>query len=158
MTRLYMHKPSEHEAAQATWVIVADAGRARFFVVTPEQELKELSDLINPNARLQDHDSVSDRRGHVSQGSTTVGHAFQPRESHSEHIAATFAKDLCRRLGTAQRNGEVAHIHLIAEAHFLGLLRQNMDESTHKLIVQQIAADLTRMPVEEIRKALPAKL
>ena len=159
MPHRYTPKPHQTEPVHATWVVAADAGRARIFSASQaDGQLEEVADFVNPDARLQDHDAMSDRRGHVVQGVAGVGHAFEPRQTHGEHIAESFAKDLCHRLGAAQRNGEVARIYLIADPRFLGLLRKNLDSATHKLVVQETAADFSRHPASEIRGLLPAVL
>ena len=159
MPHQYTPTPHLTEPAHATWVIAADAGRARIFSVSPDDgQLVELLDLLNPDARVQDHDALSDRRGHVTQGVAGVGHAFEPRETHGEHIAESFAKNLCHRLGVAQRSGELGRIYLLAAPRFLGLLRSNLDPATHELVAQELATDLTRRPVGEIRGALPHRL
>ncbi len=147
------------EPAAAIWIVVADAGRARILsALRHDGQLKELFDLVNPDARLQDHDTLSDRAGHVTQGPAGMGHSFEPRESHSEHIAETFAKDLCHRLNAARCSGELGRIYLLAAPKFLGLLRNNLDKETHKLVVQELATDLTRHPLIDIRNTLPAQL
>jgi len=158
MPRQYTPRPHQSEPAHATWVVAADAGRARIFTAPqPDGPLQELSDLLNPEARLQEHDAVSDRRGQM-RGGTSASEAYDSRHTHHEHAAAAFAKDLCRRLGAAQRSGEVARIYLLADPQFLGLLRENLDETTRKLVVQELASDVTRRPIADIRKALPARL
>jgi protein required for attachment to host cells len=159
MSHEFTPQPHRPPPANATWVVVADAGRARIFsVAQADGVLEEVVDFVNPDARLQDHDTLSARRGHVNQGPGGIGHAFEPRETHAEHVAETFAKDLCHRLGVAQQAGQVARIYLLAAPRFLGLLRQNFDAATHKLVVQELAVDLTRHAVAEIRSALPKHL
>ena len=141
------------------WVVVADAGRARLFSALPfGGALEELSDLLNPQARLEDHEALSDRRGHVTQGPGGIGHAFEPRQTHHEHVAEAFARDLCHLLDSAQREHRVTRIYLIAAPHFLGLLRNHLDPLTRKLIVHEHAADLTRHSASEIRDSLPQRL
>ncbi|MDB5968478.1 MAG: hypothetical protein JWQ90_928 [Hydrocarboniphaga sp.] len=159
MPRQFTPRPHSSEPGHAAWVVAADAGRARIFSVSQDDgQLEELVDFVNPDARLQDRDAVSDRRGHVTQGAAGIGHAFEPRESHGEHVAESFAKDLCERLGTAQRSGEVTKIYLLAAPKFLGLLRKNLDKATQRLVVLELASDLTLHSRHDIRSALPAQL
>ncbi|MBL6750084.1 MAG: host attachment protein [Nevskia sp.] len=159
MPRQYTPKPHTTHPRHATFVVAADAGRARIFTVSPDDgALAELADLLNPAVRLQDHDSVSDRRGHVVQGAAGVGHAFEPRQSHEEHAAETFAKQVCDYLGKAHKSEDLARIYLLAEPAFLGLLRKNLDHATRGCVAQEIASDLTRRPAADIRAALPKVL
>lgn len=158
MPRQYKPKPHRPKPAHATWVVAADAGRARIFQAGNEEaELTELTDLLNADARLQDHDALSDRRGEVTQGAAGIGHAFEPRHTHHEHVAVAFAQTVAQRLNAAVAAGEVARLYLIAEPSFLGLLRQRLDKPALAAVVQEQASDLTRRPPGDIRKALPAR-
>lgn len=155
MPRLYKPMPHRPAPARATWVVAADAGRARIFEVEAEDgHLNELADLLNPEARLQDHEAFSDRRGEVMQGSIGVGHSLDPHQSHHQHIAEAFAKSLAQRLNSAHDSGEVARIHLLAEPHFLGLLRRELRAATQAAIVQELARDFTRQPLDHICEVL----
>lgn len=159
MPRQYKPMPRRPAPPHATWVVAADAGRARIFTVGPDDgRLTELADLINPEARLQDHDSLSDRRGEVMQGPTHVGHGLEPRQWHDEHVAQAFARDLARRLNKAQVSGEVAHLYLVAEPRFLGLLRPELEPATQAAVSKELASDYTRHPADAIRSLLPAQL
>lgn len=159
MPRLYQPRPHRPRPAPATWIVAADAGRARIFRAGHEEaELTELADLLNAEARLQDHDALSDRRGAVTQGAAGIGHALEPRQSRHEHVAAAFAEALARRLNAATAAGEVARLYLIAGPAFLGLLRQRLDRAALAAVVREHACDLTRRPASDIRKVLPARL
>jgi protein required for attachment to host cells len=141
------------------WIVVADAGRARIFSAPPMSgSLDERVDLLNPQVRLEDHQALSDRRGHVTQEPGGIGHAFKPRETFHEHITEAFAKDVCHLLDSAQREHRLRRLYLIAAPRFLGLLRKNLDPETRKLIILEHPADLSRHDVTEIRNALPLRL
>jgi protein required for attachment to host cells len=64
---------------------------------------------------------------------------------------------VARRLNAAAAAGEVSRLYLIAEPSFLGLLRQRLDKAALAAVVQEQASDLTRRPVGDIRKVLPAR-
>jgi len=158
MTHTEGTAPPQAHPAHATVVVVADAGRARIFTAPPgnSRYLTEVDDLQNPGSHLQDHDYLSDRQGHASHGSS--GHSYEPRQSHAEHSAEVFAKHLCDSLSAARYAHNVEHIYLIAPPAFLGLLRKNLDTATQRRVVLEVAADLSRHSVTDIRDALPAVL
>jgi protein required for attachment to host cells len=159
MAHLNKSNTQRTESVHATWIVVADAGRARIFSVAAHGgTLDEFVDLINPLARLQDHDELADRRGRMAQGNGRHGSSPEPRQTHGEHVSETFAKELSQRLEAGRRHGDVAKIYLLADPHFLGLLRAGLDPATAKLVVWERAADLSRSDVADIRNALPAQL
>src|SRR5919197_3501098 len=43
-----------------TWIIAADASRARILQVTDRQQLAEVEDLLNPEGRVHDRELISD--------------------------------------------------------------------------------------------------
>lgn len=156
MTRQFTPKPHTTEPAHAIYVVAADAGRARIFVAKSENShMTELADFLNPRSRQQDHDALSDRKGSITQGSAGITHAFEPRQSHAEHSAEVFAKEVCEFLHKASAAGEVDRIYLIAAPNFLGLLRKNLEPSTLKHVVKEMASDIARMPPADIRQTLP---
>jgi len=148
------------EVGKAIWIVVADAGHARILSPAPDDKgpLEERGHLENDAARVEDHDALSDRAGHVTQGPGGIGHAFEPRVSHGEHVAETFAKIVCARLDKARIAGEVSKIYLLAAPQFLGLMRKNLDKDTHRLVAEEFATDLVQHSAVDIRKALPALL
>lgn len=159
MTKTANSTPRHAASTDVTWVVVADAGRARVLeALGADGSLNEFDDLINPGARLQEHDVVSDRKGRVTQGPAGVGQSFEPRHSQAAHEAEGFARQVCERLDAARQSGEFAKLYLIAEPAFLGLIRKQMSAPVRKLIREEIASDLSRHPVGEIRKVLPERL
>jgi protein required for attachment to host cells len=159
MSRLLKPMPHRPHVESKTWVVCADAGRARIFESSPiDGALLEFIDLLNPDARQHDTEAMSDRRGHVTQGPAGIGHAFAPRQSHAEHVAERFAKDLCDHLDAAERAGEVEKLYVIADPGFLGLMRAHLKPATRTRVVGEVASDLARRSIEQIRGALPAKL
>lgn len=157
MTYQHTAQAPQGHSAHAAIVVAADAGRARIFSAPPgnSRQLTEVTDFLNPAMRLQDHDALSDRKGHVTHGAAGIGHAFEPRQSHSEHTAEVFAKQVCKFLSDAR---DAERIYLIADPSFLGVLRKHLDDATRGRIVQEIAADLSRHSTTDIRDALPAVL
>ena len=151
--------PRAADTTADIWVLVADAGRARILKgVHMDGKLEEVEDLLNPGVRLQEHDAVSDRRGSVTQGAAGIGHAFEPRHSQAEISADEFAKKLCKRFEAVREAGKTGRIYLIADPSFLGLLRQHLSSAVRALVVEEIASDLTRRPMADIRQILPARL
>lgn len=145
------------------WVLVADHARARFFTAaTPSAPLQESTDLVNPDARLREHELDSDSPGHLfggRRGAGAGGHAAAVRgETKKDHAAAAFAKRVGEHLAHARAAGAFGRLYVIAEPDFLGLLRQHLDDPTRHLVVLELHKDLTHSTADAIRQALPKAL
>lgn len=143
----------------ATWILVADGGRARLFETRwGNGKLIEIEDRINGAARLGDTAIVSDRQGRSHPGADGHAHSLEKHERPSEHTEDMFARELSADLVQARKRGDLARLYLVAEPAFLGRLRKYLDDATQRIVVQDVASDLTRHPPEDIRKALPRTL
>ena len=154
--------PSLHgvEVGPLIWIVVADGGRAR--ILSPMHHdkgpLEERAQLDNDDARIADQETLSDRSGRVTQGPGGIGHAFEPRTTHREHVVDGFARTLCQRLDKVRVAGELSKLYLLAAPHFLGLMRKHLDKDTNRLVAGEYAVDLVQHPAIDIRKALPGLL
>ncbi|MEM6925505.1 MAG: host attachment protein [Myxococcota bacterium] len=133
-------------------LIVADAGRARFFLTNVElRPLDELLALIAPEERLPGAESMSDAPGR-KQGSTLT-----PRTSVKDHREDVFARRVAEH-ALAQLE-EAERWIVVAPPQFLGRLRSAFDPTFLDRIVATLARDYSRLPTHElsdaIREALP---
>lgn len=141
-----------------TWIVVADASRARIFRAdAPNSALTEIDTLAHPESRLHEGDLVSDRTGHVV-SSTTGGHNFGRDEVAKHAEADRFAAEVSRHLEQGHNQGGYAKLYLIAPPAFLGLLRQHLPKTVHDMVASEIAKDLTTENDAQIRAQLPEHL
>ena len=76
-------------------VIVCNHSRARLFKADTHSLVKELSDQVNPAARLRNQDLVTDGPGkYRGGGSGGQQHAEDPRTSPRDKAAENFARDI----------------------------------------------------------------
>jgi len=142
-----------------TWVVTADAARARIFRAAGDKRLVELEGLLNPVAGRAERALRSDRQGHASNATHGGGHSLQRNaESGSQQETAGFARRLARRLASGRRHGEFDKIYLMAEPRLLGAVRGCLDRPTRRLVAGEIDKDLTRERPTAIRQRLPARL
>lgn len=159
-----------------TWIITANAGRARFFSEDgPAEPLHELEDMVNNGARLRDSEINTDRIGNLAAGKS--GHAiggaqggpaqhnaaagapnsqYEPNQTPAEHETELFAKDLAQYLLKAQQEGRYQHLVLSASPQFLGSLRNNLHPQVKAAIKQEFNKDYTQVPVHQLREQLHA--
>lgn len=145
-----------------TWIVAADAGRARIFEETdPTSPLRELEVLSNPAARLHDSEIHTDQGDPKAAGKSinnTGGplptSQYQPNQTPEEHNAELFARQVLARLLEAKQQQRFDQLELIADPKFLGLLRKYMDPGLKSAVCQEINKDLTHSTGQQLKEQL----
>ena len=135
-----------------TWIIAADASRARILQVTDRaQQLEEVEDLLNPEGRVHDRELISDAHPRFSGHSGGGPGSDREETSAAEHATELFAK----RVGNYLESGRTAHrydrLHLIAPPKFLGQLRKELGKEVQKLVAQELPKDLSWLNARDIQ-------
>ncbi len=140
-----------------TWILVADAARARFFNAERD-DLNEIEDFVHPESRRHAAETASDEPGstfdRVGEGRHGMGQAVDPKSQE----AIRFAKEIGERLESARQAGDYERLHLVAAPAFLGLLREAMSPPVRELVGSELDKDLVTHSVREIREHLPQRL
>ena len=140
-----------------TWVVVADAARARFFSVEDKMAgLAEIMDLSHSESMQHASDMASDAPGMTSVKGMHSKFGMDEIVSPKEEEAIRFAKQVADTL--YQRLADYERLYLMVAPHFLGLLRKDLDKAVQAKIVAEIDKDLTHHRVEDIRAHLPEHL
>ena len=141
------------------WIVVADAARARIFSAEgPVAPIESLEQLVSPEARLHDRDLASDRPGRSFDGAGAGRHGTDAATSPKEHEAHRFAKTIADHLEQGRIVDSYTRLILVAEPHFLGLLRKAISPETTGLITYELDKDLSKFDPKDIRKRLPEHL
>lgn len=140
-----------------TWVVVADAARARFFGVEGTMTgLAEIMDLSHSESMQHASDMASDAPGMTSvkgmQSKFGMDEIVSPKEEEAIRFAKQVADTLYQGLAGFDR------LYLIAAPHFLGLLRKDLDKAVQAKVAAEIDKDLTHHSVGDIRAHLPEHL
>jgi len=159
-----------------TWVIVADAARARFLSVennegayhgsaaSPSSKpvmrgaLEEIKELLNPAGRMSDQDLTSDRPGSTADRMGEALHAYEPANGPKDIEASRFAQEVVKELEGAYRTKKMDRFYLMAAPRFLGMLRDQMNTGLKQALVTDIAKDYSCHNPAAIRAALPERL
>jgi protein required for attachment to host cells len=141
------------------WIIAADESRARVLQVADRDQLVEIEDMLNPDARLKERELQSDAEprfnGHGGVGkagsSRTSGPASD-RETQGavEHSAKVFARELGRYLEKARTDHRYDELVLVAPPKFLGALRKELDKEVQKLVTGELPKELSGLNAREI--------
>lgn len=142
----------------STWIVVADACRARFFTADPTAgTLDEIETLSNPQARLHEGDLVSDRGGRDN-GRDGGSHGLGKSRSAKDESANRFAGEVCARLERGRQRDAFRRLYVMGAPAFLGMLRKHQSSGVRDMVREEIAKDLTTQTPERIRAQLPARL
>lgn len=163
----------------ATWILVADAARARIFNPQPPKprkkidfagragrivpvkpqpdELAEIAALVHPESELKGREIVSDGPGSF-QERAGGRHSGQPQTDLKHQAAQNFAMQVIARLEKARQEGQFDRLVLIAAPLFLGTLREKLTSPLRQMIALEIDKDYTKLRPDEIRSRLPEQL
>lgn len=76
-------------------------------------------------------------------------------ESQRAHAEKVMAGELAERLRRARLEGTLSRLHVLAAPHFLGQLRNRLDDDTRGLIQSETAKNVSRLDAEGVRRQLP---
>ena len=159
---------------QTTWILSANAGRARLFSEAgPNQPLLEIEDMVNSAVRLRTLETESDKIGPTA--ATNSGHniggtqgvaqahnakagapnkAYQPAQTPEQHQAELFARDISRYLVEAHQQGRFQQLLIAASPEFLGTLRACLDPQIAALVTQELNKDYTQLDAHRLHQQL----
>ena len=163
---------------QTTWIVSANAGRARIFSeADPSEPLEEIEDMVSTAARMRTSDINTDEVGrtaaagssHNIGGTEGVGFshnakagapnkAYQPAQTPQEHEAEQFAKDISKYLMDAHQEGRFQQLVISASPQFLGALRMYLDPHIKPLIKLEVNKDYTHSNAQQLREQIREQL
>lgn len=142
-----------------TWILCANASRARLFEVVPHSEApREVADFANPAGRAHERDLRSDAAGRFhGRGERNHGHAAFPYESMGEHETERFAESLREYLDRARSEHRFAQLWVVAAPAFLGRLRRNFGKELRELTELQVDKDFSGDPARDMFRRVLAE-
>ena len=148
-----------------TWIVTADAGRARIFAdAGHSQPLQEIDDLVNTAQRMRISDKMTDRLGPTSAGQSihNTGGAlpnktYEPAQTPAQRATEMFAKEVAQYLLKGHQAGRYREIALVASPQFLGVLRKQLDPQIEPLVSIEINKDYTGLSPEQLHERIQAK-
>src|SRR5512142_2633573 len=121
-----------------TWVLVANRTGPRIFY-RDGSRLTLVRSLQHPSGRERDQD-IEGESPHRTFDKHARGRTHQA--SPHEHSAEAFAKELAGELARGRTEKGLGRFVLVAEPHFLGLVRHELDQATAKLLAATVPKDL----------------
>ena len=137
-----------------TWIVVANASRARLFESRKSGEsLALLREFEHPESRAKGGALVSDRPGHTAtdQGRRT---ALMPDTEPKRVAQEQFARELGHVLEQGRVENRYGGLVLVASAPFLGILRAQLPEGVQTRVREAIDKDYTALAERELAAQL----
>lgn len=139
-----------------TWLLVADASKARLFSMHKARvfqqqspsELELVAEYLHADSRKKGAELATDRWGEFGSGT------FVENTSPKVHEAEQFAHELLGHLESARKEGCYRDLIIIAPPTFMGLLHKHMPHEIYKLVSQKIEKDYTQNNVKELMQKL----
>jgi len=123
------------------WIVVADQAQARMYEVAGSIRMHRVAQLENSAAQSAARDLGSDRPrrkinifGHR--------HALSTQQVPKEHVANAFAHEIAEYLNAGRRQGRFDALVLAMPPRAVGLVRQELDAGTARMVEREIHKDL----------------
>ena len=136
-----------------TWILVADASRARIFSHDKKSGYRMVQAFTHPESRVKRMDLMADDRGRKSMGVAGGGYghpAAEPDTDPKEVEHEKFARELGGELERGLNEHLFEELVVVAPPHFLGLVKGSMPEQVQKRLVDTLSKDFAQLDGEEL--------
>jgi protein required for attachment to host cells len=156
MTRQASSRPK----VETLWIVVAHRAGVRIAEYLGASEpLRLVHNLDHAAGRRKtgaiDSDSPGLAYSRVGQGG---GHPMSPEVSAHEQAAVVFAREVAELLNRARNEHKYTQLILVAEPHFLGVLRAALDTRTASMVAHTLGKDLAHVELRDLRPHIQALL
>ncbi len=141
---------------KTTWILLADGSRARLLVnAGPKKGYESVlgADLVGEN--LANSEINSDRPGRSFDRVGMGRHAMEPPSDPHREEKRKLAHRVADLLEAERQKGSFDHLIIIAAPQMLGDLRQSLPDTVKSMIVEEIAKDLSKLSLHELKDTLP---
>jgi len=152
----YFRNQIHSKPAPILWYVLANRTHAVFYEETRNQEFKFRHRMKNPKGHLTEGQLDSDRPGSgiSSAAGGTIRHGLDRTFHHHEQNALRFAHAISSRLLEEKRQDSFQGLVLVAEPHFLGLLRKALPSELKPLIQQEVDREYIEGSDAELHSAI----
>lgn len=127
-------------ANNTRWYVVASRTDAAIYKDGPDQKFQVVDRFSNAKGALLESEMVSDRQGRVfsTGGGGIFHHTLDRRDHHHELAARRFAKKIAKVIMAAYQEHRMGNVVLVAEPHFLGLLRNSLSPFVRRIVEHEV--------------------
>ena len=146
-------------ATHRTWILIADGSRARVLERTSAAlPFSAVADLEFSTELPRTHDTGDERPGRAHESHGATRHAYEPRSDAHDTLKHKFIAATLDALAQRHAKSRVDRLAIVAPPELLGVIRQTLPEMLQKILVGDLAKDLTKIPDHEIARHLPEDL
>ncbi len=154
MRKKHLARPlAAHLPVGETWILVANRSQARIFRYLGLRSGLELVEKIrHPESRERTGQMISDRPGRVFDSIGSGRHSLSTEVDAHDERALEFARSLAERLRAARGRNEFSRLMIVAEAGFLGRIKQALDGQVLKSVVATLDRDFHQKSSSELSR------
>ncbi len=136
-----------------TWILVAESSRARLYEWDGKRSspLRELADLVRPQARLHEREITADLPGRNAGADDVSHHALADPTPADEQEAIRFAREVVEHLEQGRKTGAFDRLFISAAPAFLGHLRKAMSEPLQAKVARELDKNLVQLQGGELK-------
>jgi protein required for attachment to host cells len=135
-----------------TWIVAADASRARILQVADREHLVEVEDFMNPEGRLHNREINTDAMGRFAGPDRPGGHSSGDEDNTVDHYNELFAKRVAEYLDKARTEHRYDQLVLVAAPKVLGMMRKELGKEVEKLVAEELPKNLSWFNAREIER------
>ncbi len=138
------------------WILVCDAARGRLFEIRGDNPCWEVIETFShPESRSKAAELATDHMGQNSSEGGSVHHnALAPASSPKEVEKGHFVHTLATMLDQAMRSKRFHRWVLVAPAHFLGMLKEELTVELRKHLMASVDKDLNHFDARDLAERL----
>ncbi|MGD9805337.1 MAG: host attachment protein [Hyphomicrobiaceae bacterium] len=129
-----------------TWILIADAGRARVVEnLGPGKGVYPVDGLASESALPSStHEIVADRQGRSFESSSATRHPMSPPTDPREQLKRSYLEMIADQLDAQLQADAFDRLIVVAPPTALGMLRQAFSSRVSAAIAGELAKDLTK--------------
>lgn len=137
-----------------TWVLVADASRARLYAQAElAGPLGLVQEFEHAESRMKGEQLASDRPGRIFRDGGGHGAYAEPSDPKA-YEAQRFAQELAQILDKGRVTNSYQKLVVVAPPHFHGELNLHLNAHTREKISSRIEKDYTQLPPKELAERM----
>lgn len=143
-----------------TWILVADACRARIFSHHQKEGYRVVKELDHPESRAHVSALVADTNGRKSMGVPGGGYGHPgvaPDTDAKEVEHEKFARLVAEALERGHFDSAFEDLVLVAPPHFLGLVKSALADPVARKVVETLSKDISQLADHQVIERLHAR-
>lgn len=141
--------------ADALWILVANASRARLFSTDERAEKWDLREEFYHEESRQHSVDLLNQEDNPNAGTLRKPSAENAPNGRQSLEHGRFARELSDRLERGLNDHAFERIVIAAPPEFLGLLRKAISPRVQQRLMLDMRADFTQIPVKDLPERIP---